>query len=468
MRIRCSCGRVLKVSDAYAGRRVRCPLCAAILLAQRPEKAAPTAPASQPNPHPAPDMLSASLGETDQTQRLPVVERLTPRKPARKNKALRILLVAGVTLLLVGGGATALYVSGVFPRQAGSSSPFPEAGPGNQGSGFQPLTVSAEPGPLITAPPRTTLRGAEGFLIAVAFSPDGKTLAAGGQDRHVRLFDVGSGNQRLAVNHEALVFTTAFSPDGQTLASAGQNNRVKLWNATSGNPLPVKIEIPGNPLASPSVFAMMFSPDRTSLACGGGILKGPELKLFDVATGQVRLPLTGVNDLVNAVAFSPDGSLLVSGGMDWNLSLWEASTGKLRSSLKGHGKGAGGLGGVRAVAFSPDGKLVASAGDRDKTVKVWDVATAKELATFPHGGTVISVAFSADSKTLAAGGQLDDAEGKPLAGEIKLWDLTTGRQRGRLTRGKFSNKALFSPDGQTLAVSEEALVHLWDVDKVLP
>ena len=166
---------------------------------------------------------------------------------------------------------------------------------------------------------------------------------------------------------------------------------------------------------------------------------------------------------VNSVAFSPDGKTLASGNTDGTVRLWDVATRRqLGSPLTGP------TGTVNSVAFSPDGKTLAS-GNTDGTVRLWDVATGRQLGSLLTGptGTATSVkfnsvAFSPDGKTLASGN---------TDGTVRLWDVATGRQLGSLLTGTtgtatsvaFTSVA-FSPDGKTLAAgSDDGTVRLWDV-----
>jgi WD40 repeat protein len=155
---------------------------------------------------------------------------------------------------------------------------------------------------------------------------------------------------------------------------------------------------------------------------------------------------------VNEVRYSPDGKTLATASDDKTVKLWDVVTGKELKTFNGHQKW------VYSVSFSPDGKTLASGSD-DNTVKLWDVGTGKELKTLEDHqswGWVNSVSYSSDGKTLASGN---------LDYTVKLWDVVTGKElktfRGHRDRVR---SVSFSPDGKTLAsASDDNTVKLWDV-----
>jgi len=160
---------------------------------------------------------------------------------------------------------------------------------------------------------------------------------------------------------------------------------------------------------------------------------------------------TGHTRPLRVVAFSPDGRLLASAGLDYGIKLWDISTGKELRTIYGH-KSA-----VWALAFSPDGRILASGGE-DHTIQLWDPITGKKLLTFTgdnHSDTVSSVVFSPDGRWLAS---------SSWDHTVKLWDVATGGSiRTFLGHTDIVNQVAFSPDGLELAsASRDRTVRLWN------
>ena len=207
-----------------------------------------------------------------------------------------------------------------------------------------------------------------------------------------------------------------------------------------------KIEIVPNVAHSGAVMSVTFSPDGARIAVAGA---DKAIALWDATSGQLIRSFRGHTDDINAVAFSPDGARLVSASKDETLKLWDVASGHLLRTFEGHTDE------VNSVAFSPDGNRLVSGSD-DTTLKLWDAATGQLLRTFEgHSDEVNSVAFSPDGTRLLSGSE-DDT--------VKLWDATTGRAVSTFEGHSESVHAVaFSPDGtRVLSGSDDKTIKLWD------
>ncbi len=190
-----------------------------------------------------------------------------------------------------------------------------------------------------------------------------------------------------------------------------------------------------------------FSPDGTRLISSGYDKK---VRIWDAATGRFLKEVDAHSKHANRVAFSPDGSKFASVSIDETVKLWDATTGQVVLTLKGHADQ------VWSVTFSPDGTRLASAG-QDNTAKVWDARTGQVIHTLQgHTDHVWTVAFSLDGTRLATASRDRTA---------KVWDMRTGQVTHTL-EGQSSRvfRVLFTPDGTRLASAGDDLsVQIWDM-----
>ncbi|MCI0458589.1 MAG: hypothetical protein L0Z62_16625 [Gemmataceae bacterium] len=284
-----------------------------------------------------------------------------------------------------------------------------------------------------------TPHGGSSVLRAV-FSPDGRHLLSGGTDRNGRLSDSVTGATLATLTgHKAPVRAVAYRPDGKVLATGG--NRVIVRDAATGQPL---VTLAGH--KSGGTQSLAFSPDGKRLASVGF---DRMVRIWDPESGKEVQTLRGHTGALYSVAYSPDGNLLASAGggkagdsVRSEVKVWDTRTGEELLSLLEPG------GGILGVAFHPDGKRLATAA-YSRGVKVWDVTARDEkpvpLLSFPaQVKGWCNCAFSPDGKLLATGGP---------GGPIALRDADSGRPVQTLM-GLVAPVAhlAFSPDGKRLAV----------------
>jgi len=318
-------------------------------------------------------------------------------------------------------------------------------------------------GPIGRAQQVRTLPRATRAANGLAFSPDGTRLAVATSDGTTRVWDLAPQRSRerlLLAAHGQGRWDLALSPDGRRLATIGPDG-TGVWDVETGRTLITQPAV-NQPLSSLASVHLAVSPDGTRLAAAG--LNRPPVVLDATTNRQTRtLPGRPAADL----ALSPDGSHLATAGPD-GTRLWDAASGRTIRTLPDPAL-------RQAVSFSPDGRLLATGGGSDGAIRIWDLATDKQQSvlaytTSPATSTVLHLTFSPDGRRLAAtilntGAGSSVVPASETDGTVLVWEVETGKQQLTLRQdhpgGIFD--AAFSPNGARLATAGlDGTVRLWD------
>lgn len=311
------------------------------------------------------------------------------------------------------------------------------------------------------APIGPPLTGHTAIVGGLAYSPDGRTLASGSDDKTIRLWDVKTHRAIGAplTGHESGIASVAFSPDGKRLASVGLDRTVRLWDLDLAARRPARAAAVGR--SARDLLSVAYSPDGRLLATGDA---AGAVQLRDAATNRAAgVPLRGHRGKVWDLAFSPDGALLATASVDGTARLWSVATRRPSGEAM-----RADLGIVWGVAFSPRGETLATANAGG--VQLWRVATREPVgsslaavnANLAPRTEALGVAFTPDGRTLVAASR--DAT-------VKLWNVAPPATSGptgvhtdglaspgltaeRLKRTAFGHDAAFSPDGKTLVTDD--------------
>ena len=321
-----------------------------------------------------------------------------------------------------------------------------------------------------------------GWVTVLAFTPDGKILATGSTDKTVQLWDTATGDPiKTLTGHIDAINALTFSSDGTTLASASTDGTVMFWNIDTGSPLPTRIT--GH---TRLIDAVAFVENSTTLA---SVAFNRVITLWDLKTSQkTEFQMNQVErrgrhhfpqDLFHALAFSPDGTKLVSIGregevifsvgsgiartkqrQDQLIQLTDVSTGRELYRLTWEKD-------YNSVVFSPDGKAIALS--RNDRFRMWNTEIDSSLSNPNNGDSVIKgLVFSPDGEKIVIG---------TVDGKIHLWDVQTGDPLDAVFAGEeqvltgeqeFNGTMAFSPNGNLLAMASNEQVCLVAIHEQLP
>ena len=316
----------------------------------------------------------------------------------------------------------------------------------------------------IELPPGVQLiAAADGVNVqAIAFSPDGRQLAAGNAElgkgagqEVVYLFDAATGQalkplgaqRQLFRRHQGAITALAFAPDSRGLATGDDTGGINLWGLPAGKPRWWGCRVQGARILSLAFLAQgellaVGSRRRLAEPMIGWTHFVEELGVRSARTGKLKRPLRP--EYVTALAAPEAGAQFASSG-DGVIRLWKLETHAPWSQLKGHESP------VKSLAFSRAGQLLASGGD-DRATYVWLPATGEILATLRFSEGVKAVAISPHGKYVAS-----------LAHRLVLWDATTRSVKLSIAGVSNYQALAFSPDGKTLAVGGPQGIRIWEI-----
>jgi WD40 repeat protein len=259
-----------------------------------------------------------------------------------------------------------------------------------------------------------TFESPSGYARLLAFAPDGRTFASGGNAQCISLWDTATGKMRRLEKHQGVVQAMAFLPDGKTLVSRGVDSSIRFWDVSDEREVR-RIDVPQG--TSP---AFAISPDGKRLAYQA---ERNMITVQDLATGREAPRVTHRLNWFASLSFSPDGRLLAGAAFNQWAYIWDATSGKELRPVGGLQQA------IQSLTFSPDGRSVATTGG-DRFIRVWEMATRRERLRFrsPDAHPWM-LAYAPDGRTLAQGSE--DTS-------VLLWDLTGLGEKGRVKPAELS------------------------------
>lgn len=296
---------------------------------------------------------------------------------------------------------------------------------------------------IMAYPYEHTFKGHEGWITSVAFAPDGNSIASGGYDKSIRIWNVYSGELIQKIETDNAINSISYMPNNRQIITGTRGNIAQLWNIESSKE---ECRFEGHIGAITSVVVSRNGQNLLTASEDGTV------RLWNVSTGKELRHFRVTQLRANQAIFSPSEKSIASVGNDDHVKLWELSSGKeLRAFTKGFT--------VNCVDFSLDGQYLLI-GSEDRTARILDANSLKEIHKLAHSASVWAVKFSPDNSLIITGDQ---------AGLAHLWEAKSGRHISVLTFHKgtiFS--ANFSPDGRAaLTGGEDGMVRLWLLPKIV-
>ena len=296
----------------------------------------------------------------------------------------------------------------------------------------------------------------EGNARSVAYSPDGRIVAASSNGGQIFLWDAKSGKEmrRLSAysptNSFDVDINIDFSPDGKLLGTRGNDGALRLWDTRTWRQTHTLQLVPPRDAMGDIPARIRFSPDGRMAAVPVNPGQGPQsqfVSFVDAGSGKESFRLPAAYGL--AIAFSPDGTRFALTGSQPSLEVWSVRSRKMLYAFKGHEENSV----SQAVAFSPDGKILAH-GERGFVVLL-EADSGREIARLKAPMTdVNSLNFTPDGKMLLSAA---------ADGNLRVWDVATMKERFHVKTHSYCGSATLSPDGKTIAAGTLETLQLWDL-----